>query len=130
MAPPASPSTVDGLIFKTAFLGFPWEVIADGDARVELMQGLLEWLAGKPDTGQVAGTVTDFNDEGPIAGAVVTAMQGGEPVRATTTDAGGNYRLRLGLGDYTLKVSAAHYGAETVDVSLVTDGQEVPVDLP
>ncbi|REJ32531.1 MAG: hypothetical protein DIU84_09965, partial [Bacillota bacterium] len=121
--------TVDGFIFKTAFLGFPWEVIADEEAREAMMLGFLDWLVDKGDTGAVTGTVTDVNDGGPVEGAVVTAYREGEPLARAAAGAAGRYRLVLPLGRYVLEVSAPGYAPERVDLDLTSDGQELQLDF-
>lgn len=70
-----------------------------------------------PPHGFVWGTVTDFNDTLPIAGATVTATpdDGGEPV-ITTTGADGSYEMLLFFGAYTVEISAPGYQSRTRDI--------------
>lgn len=54
----------------------------------------------------VSGTVS--GEDGPITGARVTLVQGGEVVDAVVTDADGAYRIEeIGSGEYGLSVAAA-----------------------
>ena len=76
-------------------------------------------------SGVVSGTVTDANDDLPIAGAVVTATPGG---RSTTTDADGDYSLRLRPGTYALAITAKNYVTHEEAGVAVTDGGSTTVD--
>ncbi len=67
-----------------------------------------------PPSGFVQGTVLDANDHLPIAGATVRAIQGGNVVRQTTTNASGFYRIQLLLGTYTIDATATNYSTESV----------------
>jgi hypothetical protein len=53
----------------------------------------------------VQGHVTDANDNLAVSGATIKAIQGGNVIRQTTTDATGFYRLQLLVGDYTIEAS-------------------------
>ncbi|HEY6570563.1 MAG TPA: carboxypeptidase regulatory-like domain-containing protein, partial [Candidatus Limnocylindrales bacterium] len=76
-------------------------------------------------TGIVGGTVTDANDDEPIAGATVSASPG---LGSTTTAADGSYSLRLYPGDYDLTFSASGYVTETQGLS-IADGDELTRDV-
>jgi subtilisin family serine protease len=78
-----------------------------------------------PPSGFVEGIVSDANDNLPLAGATVRALQNGNLVRQTTTDANGFYRMQLVLGTYTVEASATNYGAVSAQVVLSQDGQVV-----
>jgi subtilisin family serine protease len=78
-----------------------------------------------PPSGFVQGTVTDANDNLPLAGATVKALQNGNVVRQTTTDANGFYRMQLVLGTYMVEASATNYGPVSAQVVLSQDGQVV-----
>jgi subtilisin family serine protease len=82
-----------------------------------------------PPSGFVQGTVTDFNDNLPLAGATVKAIQGGVVVRQTTTDGAGFYRMQLRLGTYDIEASKTNYGTETVTVVLDTEDETVTQDF-
>ncbi|HET7473966.1 MAG TPA: carboxypeptidase regulatory-like domain-containing protein [Candidatus Limnocylindrales bacterium] len=75
-------------------------------------------------SGLVHGTVTDANDDGPIAGATVTATPGG---RTTHTAADGTYSLRLRPGSYSVAIEATNYVTQTTPVT-VADGSDQTVD--
>ena len=74
-----------------------------------------------PPSGFIEGTITDANDNLPIAGALVQALQGGNPVRSATTDANGFYRMQVPVGDYTVEASATNYVTASADVSVAED---------
>ena len=78
-----------------------------------------------PPSGFVQGTVTDANDQQPVAEATVKAIQGGTVVRQTTTDAAGFYRLQLRLGTYTIEVSKTNYETRTAQVVLDQEDEVV-----
>ncbi|MCI0689238.1 MAG: carboxypeptidase regulatory-like domain-containing protein [Sporichthyaceae bacterium] len=78
-----------------------------------------------PPNGTITGTVTDANDDLPIAGATVAASQGGTVVKQTTTNANGAYQLQLGLGTYTVAASATNYATASAEVVLDEDGEFV-----
>ncbi len=75
--------------------------------------------------GVVSGSVTDANDDLPIADALVTADPGG---RTSTTDADGAYSLRLRPGTYRLSFAARHYVTHQEENVVVTDGGSPVVD--
>jgi hypothetical protein len=74
-----------------------------------------------PPSAFIEGTISDFNDGLPIAGATVTAMQGGSLVREATTDAAGYYRFLLPLGVYDVEASATNYQTERATLTLDTE---------
>jgi len=74
-----------------------------------------------PPSGFVEGHVTDFNDNLAIAGAVVKAIQNGNVVRQTATDATGFYRMQLPVGSYTIEASKTNYETGSVDVEITED---------
>ena len=76
-----------------------------------------------------AGRVTDANDQLPVAGATVKAIQGGTVVRQTTTDAAGLYRLQLRLGTYTIEATATNYETGTAPVVLDQEDEVVTQDF-
>jgi subtilisin family serine protease len=76
-------------------------------------------------SGLVHGTVTDANDGDPVAGAAIVAAPG---LRRTTTDADGNYSLRLRPGAYTLTASATNY-VDTSHPATVVDEGDVTIDF-
>ena len=75
-------------------------------------------------TGIVSGTVTDANDDAPIAGASVSASPG---LGSTTTAADGSYSLRLYPGEYDLSFTSTGYVSETQDLT-IADGDELTRD--
>jgi subtilisin family serine protease len=81
-----------------------------------------------PPSGFVEGTITDANDHLPIAGARVEAVQDGAVVRTAITNAAGQYRTQLLLGNYTLTASAGNYTGGSVPIS-VSVGPPVHVDF-
>ncbi|MEW9533843.1 S8 family serine peptidase [Microbispora sp. NPDC049125] len=64
--------------------------------------------------GLVTGTVTDANDGEPLAGATVKVGD----VAALTTGADGTFSGQVLAGDYTVEVSADHYGTTTKEVTI------------
>ncbi|MDT8307089.1 MAG: carboxypeptidase regulatory-like domain-containing protein [Anaerolineae bacterium] len=74
-----------------------------------------------PPNGFIQGTVTDYNDGLPVAGATIRVLQGGEVVRQTTTDGDGFYRTQVLVGDYIVEASASNYQTETANVSVGED---------
>jgi len=86
-------------------------------------------LFSLPPSGFVEGTVTDANDNQPIAGATIRALQGADVIRETTTDADGHYRVQLPLGTYTIEASANNYSTETAEVVLDQENEVVTQDF-
>ena len=82
-----------------------------------------------PPSGFVEGTVTDFNDGLAIAGATVKALQDGSPVRETTTDANGFYRMQLPLGNYDIEASAPNYTTASAPVVLDQEDEVITQDF-
>ena len=76
-------------------------------------------------SGLVHGTVTDANDGDPVVGAAIVAMPG---LRRTTTDADGNYSLRLRPGAYTLTASAINY-VDASHPATVADESDSTIDF-
>ena len=76
--------------------------------------------------GVVSGSVTDANDDLPIADAVVTADPGG---REATTGADGTYSLRLRPGTYQLSYASEDYVTHEEAGVVVTDGGSAIVDV-
>jgi Malectin domain/Carboxypeptidase regulatory-like domain/Viral BACON domain len=75
-----------------------------------------------PPSGFVQGHVTDANDNAAIGGATVKALQNGNVVRQTSTDASGFYRMQLPVGDYQIEASKTNYETKTANVTIVEDG--------
>jgi subtilisin family serine protease len=82
-----------------------------------------------PPSGFVSGTVTDFNDQLPLAGATVKALLNGSPVRQATTDASGFYHMQLPLGSYEIEASATNYQSESAPVSFAFEDEHVTRDF-
>lgn len=82
-----------------------------------------------PVTGIVTGMITDANDQSPIAGATVRALQGGVAVSTTAADTDGRYALRLKLGEYTVEAAATNYAAASTRVTVSTDGETITGDF-
>jgi N-acetylneuraminic acid mutarotase len=74
-----------------------------------------------PPSGFAEGHVTDANDGLAVASASVKALQNGNVVRQTTTDASGFYRMQLAVGDYTIEASKANYETGSADVTITVD---------
>jgi len=74
-----------------------------------------------PPSGFVEGHVTDANDNAGVGGALVKALQNGNVVRQTTTDASGFYRMQLAVGDYTIEASKTNYETGSADVTIDVD---------
>ena len=82
-----------------------------------------------PPNGFIRGTVTDANDGQAVAGATVTASQGGPVVRQTTSAADGSYQLQLSLGTYTVAAAKTNYATGSAEVALDEDGEFVQQDF-
>jgi hypothetical protein len=74
-----------------------------------------------PPSGFVEGHVTDANDNAGIGGAAVKAIQNGNVVQQTSTDASGFYRMQLRIGDYTIEASKTNYETVSADVTITED---------
>ena len=74
-----------------------------------------------PPSGFAEGHVTDANDNNAIGGATVKALQNGNVVRQTSTDASGFYRMQLAVGDYTIEASKTNYETGSADVTIAED---------
>ncbi|WP_325158210.1 carboxypeptidase regulatory-like domain-containing protein [Actinophytocola sp.] len=74
-----------------------------------------------PPHGVLTGTVTDFNDGLPVAGATVEVLKGTDVVSTATTGANGVYALNLLAGQYDVRVGKQLYTSVTSSVT-VTDG--------
>ena len=83
------------------------------------------WRYELVPSGLVHGTVTDANDDLPIAGALVSATPGG---RTATTADDGTYTLRLRPGAYDLVATADDY-ASASDTAVVADGSDETIDF-
>lgn len=82
-----------------------------------------------PPSGFVEGVVTDYNDGLPLAGATISAMQGGSLFRQTTSDAAGFYRMQLPLGSYDIEAGATNYTTASAPVVLDVEGEVVTQDF-
>ena len=83
-----------------------------------------------PPSGFVQGTVTDANDQPPVAGATVQAIQGGtgrapdaRPTRRASTG------CSCALGTYTIEATATNYETETAQVVLDQEDEVVTQDF-
>jgi hypothetical protein len=74
-----------------------------------------------PPSGFVQGTVTDANDHNALAGATIKALQSGNVVRQTSTDASGFYRMQLPVGDYQIEASKTNYETASANVTIAED---------
>jgi hypothetical protein len=74
-----------------------------------------------PPSGFIAGPVTDAVDEQPVVNASVRALQDGTPVRQTTTNDQGFYRLQVPVGTYTVEVTARDYVTGSAQVEVAED---------
>jgi subtilisin family serine protease len=74
-----------------------------------------------PPNGFVQGHVTDANDNLALSGATIKALQGGNVIRQTTTDADGFYRMQLFVGDYTIEASKTNYETKSAAVTIAED---------
>jgi subtilisin family serine protease/Tol biopolymer transport system component len=114
--------------------------LAPGEAT-EVVVSLTRWEGGtyqarlgptssefRVQSGTASGTITDANDDAPIEGATVTAVNS-DSTRTATTFAGGAYELSdLELGTWTVTVDADNYTAQTTQVSITEDGQRLEHD--
>lgn len=82
-----------------------------------------------PPSGFVLGAITDANDDQAIAGARVRALQSNVPIKETTTDSAGGYRLNLPLGSYTIEASKTNYDTRTTTVTIDQQDQVLTRDL-
>jgi N-acetylneuraminic acid mutarotase len=74
-----------------------------------------------PPSGFVEGHVNDANDNAGVGGALVKAIQGGNVVRQTSTNASGFYRMQLPVGDYTIEASKTNYETASANVTINED---------
>jgi subtilisin family serine protease len=74
-----------------------------------------------PPSGFVQGHVTDANDNLALAGATIKAIQNGNVVRQTSSDASGFYRMLLPVGQYSVEASKMNYETQTANVTIVED---------
>jgi subtilisin family serine protease len=81
-----------------------------------------------PPSAFVEGRVSEPG-AGPVAGATVTAIEGGRAVRDTATDERGFYRLEVPLGSYELQASKEHYVTATAPVVLDVESETVRRDF-
>ena len=80
-----------------------------------------------PAAGTIEGTVTDANDDKPIAGAVVTLTgPGGD--RVITTDAKGRWKAQALVGENTVQIWAPNYVAASRPVTIARKDQAEVVD--
>ena len=82
-----------------------------------------------PPSGLLAGTVTDANTGGRVAGATIEVFDNGTVVRTAQTRADGSYRLRAPLGTHVVTASAPNYATASTEVTFDTDGQAVVADF-
>ncbi|MEV4702861.1 S8 family serine peptidase [Actinoplanes sp. NPDC049316] len=82
-----------------------------------------------PGTGLVGGTVTDANDNAPVAGAQVTVVQAGQADRTARTGGDGRYQVRIHVGTATLRVEREHYQTAQAQVTLDREGGIVAKDF-
>jgi N-acetylneuraminic acid mutarotase len=75
--------------------------------------------------GTLEGTVTDFTNGNPIAGATITVAPLGA---STTTDASGHYSILLPVGDYQVTAHAFGYD-DLTQPATVTDGGDTVLDF-
>jgi N-acetylneuraminic acid mutarotase len=75
-----------------------------------------------PPSGFAQGHVTDANDHLAISGATVKALQNGNVVRQTSTDATGFYRMQVPVGSYTVEASKSNYETGSAPVVITEDG--------
>jgi RHS repeat-associated protein len=91
---------------------FPFTLPAGTDVTVAALR-----LAPAP--GRITGTVLSSLDGGPLAGATVSVTETGD---ATVTDAAGRLSLAEPAGTYSLALSAAGYGGQSVPAFLLAAG--------
>ncbi len=106
-----------GQNFKTVFLAWPLEAIADTSARAEVLSAALDWFGScAPSAGQLSGQVRSAVDSAPIEGAQVSVSPAlGGPV---LTNVSGFYQLALPAGEYDVTAQATCYEPQTASVTL------------
>ncbi|GAB3052730.1 hypothetical protein GCM10027053_11080 [Intrasporangium mesophilum] len=75
-----------------------------------------------PPSGTLSGTVTDFNDHQPVAGAKVTITPSSGAPQTLTTGADGTFSKVLFLGTYDVTATATNYVSESSSVTFDSDG--------
>jgi len=105
-----------GIENETGTVAFQYSL---NEAALNLGETAIRYLL--PPSGFVEGHVTDYNDNAAIGGASVKALQNGNVVRQTTTDASGFYRMQLAVGDYTIEASKTNYETGSADVTIDED---------
>ena len=81
-------------------------------------------IALHPNTGSIAGSVTDASMDGPVSGATVALSEGGSPVSSTTTASDGTYSLSsINPGTtYSIQVTKTHYQTSSASsITVVSD---------
>ncbi|MGH3447128.1 MAG: carboxypeptidase regulatory-like domain-containing protein, partial [Nocardioidaceae bacterium] len=103
----------------------------EGDNQVEWGSGVFVAYAadsGEP-VGTLSGSVTDANDDGPIAAATVTVRRPDGSIAAeATTGVGGTYQMSPPPGTYTVTASADRYLSQTVETAISSE-QPATADL-
>lgn len=80
--------------------------------------------------GTIAGQVTQADGTTPIAGAMVSAVQGSSSTASTTTDSSGSYSLAtLAAGTYNVLAAAAGYQSKSSGGVTVTAGNTTTQDF-
>lgn len=117
-----------GNLYRTVFLGFPWEAIGNADERLELLQTALAWCDDDGSTGTLAGTVADDGTGQGIDGATVTADDGAD-TQTAITGGNGHYEIDLEPGIYTVTAVATGYISATVTAVQIITSSVTTVDF-
>ncbi|MCU0352904.1 MAG: carboxypeptidase-like regulatory domain-containing protein [Cytophagales bacterium] len=89
----------------------------------------MQLVVGQSPTQTVRGTVKDNAAQTAIPGATVVIV-GTNPIRGTSTDAEGNFRLEnVPVGRHTLKITSVGYEDQMVSELLVGSGKEVVITV-
>jgi len=84
---------------------------------------------GQPFRQTVRGRITDADSRLPLIGATIF-IPGTNPIKGTTTDKDGNYRLdNVSIGRVTLQVTYIGYESKTIPNIMVNSGKEVVLNI-
>jgi hypothetical protein len=119
----------DNGVYRSVFLGFPFEAISGAANRQSVMERVLNWCGETTANGLLVGQVTDGGTGDPLPNAYVQAI--GPVITGTVitfTDNNGDYVFYLSTGIYDVTVIAGGYFSETAAV-LVTGGLTTTLDF-
>ncbi len=118
----------DSGVYRTAFLGYPFEALPAGAVQEDVMLTTLNWCGSGAATGTLAGSVSDIDSGLGIDGAAVTAVSGAY-MRTVPTDGAGDYTMQVPIGTYDVTADATGYLSDTVTAVVVITDTTTVVDF-